>query len=135
MTSENVELARAWFEAWDRTDWDALAEVTDRDFVMVSPDEWPEGGTYHGWDAAKAQWDRLKEPWVEERGEGYEILEAGDRVLVLFNWVGIGKTSGSKVETPMSCLMTPRNGKMVRLEFFLGSEDGRNAAGLADSDA
>jgi ketosteroid isomerase-like protein len=132
VTSENAELARAWFDAWDRTDWKALEEVTDRDLVMVAPDDWPEGGTFHGWEEARAQWDRLKEPWLEERGESYEILEAEDKVLVLFNWVGTGRTSGTKVETPMSCLMTPRDGKMARLEFFLGSEDGRRAAGLSD---
>ena len=116
------ELARAWFDAWDRTDWDALEKVTDRNLVMVAPDEWPEGGTFFGWEQAREQWERLKEPWEEERGEGYEILEAGDKVLVRFRWVGIGKESDMRVETPMSCLMTPRDGKMSHLEFFLGSD-------------
>jgi ketosteroid isomerase-like protein len=129
VASENVEMARAWFDAWNRTDWGALEELTDRNIVMVAPDDWPEGGTFFGWDEARAQWERLKEPWDEERGEGYEFLEADDKVLVLFRWVGIGNTSDMRVETAMSCLMTPRGGKMARLEFFVGSEDGRQAMG------
>jgi ketosteroid isomerase-like protein len=133
MTAE-IELARAWFDAWDRTDWEALEKLTDRNLVMVAPDAWPEGGTFSGWEEARSHWERLKEPWDEERGEGYEVLEAGDKVLVLFRWVGIGMTADMKVETAMSCLMTPRGGKMAHLEFFLGSEDGRQAAGLRDPD-
>ena len=132
MSRENVEIVRRATEAWNRDDWEALMALYDDDVVIVAPEEWPEAGTFSGRDAVREQFARLKDSWEEERIEQDELLDLGERVLALNRWVARGKGSGIEVETPGGNLLTLRDGRIVRIEFFTNQSKAREAAGLSE---
>jgi ketosteroid isomerase-like protein len=94
--SENLDLVRSIYAAWDRRDyqWVQWADPAI-DFVVVdgpAPGRWTGlAGMWQGWSEALAAW----EDWRAEELE-YRDLD-GQRVLALFRFGGRGKTSGLEV--------------------------------------
>jgi ketosteroid isomerase-like protein len=62
-----------------------------------------------------------------------ELIDAGDKVLVLIRFSGRGKTSGAEVEALVWNLWAFRDGEPVRWTYF-GEEraEAREAAGLSE---
>ena len=51
MSQENVEIMRAYFEAWNAGDMDAVRQLYDPDAILRMPEGWPEPGPYVGGEA------------------------------------------------------------------------------------
>ena len=64
---EREALVRTSTDAWNSNDFETLKAIWSPEGVIVSPEGWPEVGTFSGWDAMVAQWRRIKESWAEER--------------------------------------------------------------------
>ena len=82
MSEENVEVFKAWVDAWNRDDKRAWTNLMDPELETVPLPEWPESGPFIGPDAA---WDFYKhfEEMLPAR-EAYEITEqidAGDSLF------------------------------------------------------
>ena len=60
MSEENVEVARAYFEAWNAGDMDALREVYHPDLIVRAPEGWPEPGPFVGREAVISQAKRRR---------------------------------------------------------------------------
>ncbi len=71
-------LLRRSVEAWNADDFDQLASIWQNDGTIVSPEGWPEPGTFRGWDALVAQWRRLKDSWDDEHVELISTETAGE---------------------------------------------------------
>ena len=130
MSQENVEIVRRGFEAWNRNDWETLMARYDPDVITVPPAEWPEAETGTNRDTLRHQFEQAKDPWEEERVEVDEIRDLGDRVLALYRWIARGSGSHVEVEHPVATLNTLRDGRIVRLEYFLDHSKALEAAGL-----
>jgi ketosteroid isomerase-like protein len=105
-------------------------ELYDEAAEIVAPEEWPEAGTFSGRGAVREQFERLKDSWEEERIEQDELIDLGERVLALNRWVVRGKGSGIYMETPGGNLITVRDRRIARIEFFTDQAQARRAAGL-----
>jgi ketosteroid isomerase-like protein len=59
--------------------------------------------------------------------EADEMIESGDRILVLVRWKGHGKESGVEMEAPGAHLWTFRDGLVVRYQVFRDRDEARAA--------
>jgi uncharacterized protein len=136
MAQDNVALARAGYEAFNRGDIDGLLD-------LCAPDvEWQDGGApldtaaVTGKDAVRAFFETVMEPWEEIRREPEEIIDlGGDRVLVLFTQSVRGKGSGVEVVARAGDLLTLREGRLVRWIGYPYRDEALAAAGLPEQDA
>jgi ketosteroid isomerase-like protein len=131
MSQENVELVLRVFDAFNKGE---DSPTLDADIVVTPPAGWPDAGQeIRGLEAWRRQVGRLRDSWENPHLEIDEIRSAGeDRVVVLFHYVTTGKDSGIPFETAMGAVHTIRNGKIVRLDYFLSPAEALAAAGLSE---
>jgi ketosteroid isomerase-like protein len=131
--SENVDLVRSIFAAWEVGDFSS-ADWARPDILFESI----------GFDAMKTagaaemaeRWREWMRVWEEYRTEADEYRELdGERVLVLMQHGGRGKASGLGIEgmkTPGANMFEIRDGKVVRLALYWNREDAFADLGLAE---
>jgi ketosteroid isomerase-like protein len=118
MSEENVEVIRNVFAMIDRGDaqaWDLLPPnfVIDLSRRLIDP------VVLRGPDEMRAFYRDLDATWADgARVEVEELIDAGDKVLVLIRFSGRGKTSGAEVEALVWNLWTFRDGEPVRWTYF-----------------
>ena len=101
---------------------------------------WPESGgaafpdlqgTYRGHEGFRRVWAAMHDPWdVDVRPE--EMIDAGDRLLVVAHVTAGGRGSGVPVSGPLIGLYTVRTGRIVRERYFNDLEEALEAAGLSE---
>ena len=91
--SENVDLVRSIYTAWERGDYGSISWA-DADLEVVSADG-PEPGSWKGLAAVAERWRAYLSAWENLRAEAEEYREIDrERVLVLARNRGVGRTSG-----------------------------------------
>jgi len=72
-------------------------------------------------------------PWESYRAEIEELIDAGDRVLVLSRDIGLRAGMDKEVDFHGSAVWTVRRGKVARAEFFTADRaSALEAAGLSE---
>ena len=131
MSQENVELARAFFEAWNSGDMDELRELYHPDLIVRGPEDWPEPGPFVGKEAVVRQAERMREPWdVDALEPVCDFIDVGDRIVTRFIWHVAGRGPGADME--MAVVITVRKGKIFGQEFFWDHDEALEAAGLSE---
>jgi len=133
MSQENVELVRGAFEdflsgkkefgaglAHPDIEWDAseLSAVLD-----ISP-------VYHGPDGVRAFWREWLSAWEAVLFE-YELVDAGDKVVVLIDQHMRGRSTG--IDVPMgryAQVYTVRDGQFVHWKVYMDQSEALAAAGV-----
>ncbi len=133
MSEENVELVRNVFamidggdaEAWDLLPPDLVIDLSRR---LIDP------VVLRGPDEMRAFYRDLDATWADgARLEVEELLDAGEKVLVLIRFSGRGKTSGAEVQALVWNLWTFRDGEPVKWTYFGDDRAGAlEAAGLSE---
>jgi ketosteroid isomerase-like protein len=88
--------------------------------------------TYAGIDGFREMWIDWLEPWVTYRVQVDEMIEVGDRVVVLVRDRGRRRGMDVDVELISGSVWTFRAGRIVRVEFYANREELREATGLLD---
>jgi ketosteroid isomerase-like protein len=118
MSQENVEFVRsvyAMLDAGDAEPWDLLPS----DFVFDFSRRLMDPVVLRGANQAGAFYRDLTEAWAEGPRVGVEeLIDAGDKVLVLIRFGGRGKMSGADVEARVWNLWTFRDGEPVAWTYF-----------------
>jgi uncharacterized protein len=131
MSRENVEIAKATFEAWNAGDMDTLRELYDPDVIMRTPEGWPEPGPYVGRDAVMRQFEQVRETWNSDALEAIgDLIDAADRVVVRHIYRGAGHGPESNMESTV--VLTMRKRRVFYQEFFWDHAEALKAVGLAD---
>ena len=132
--SENLELVRSIFAAWERGDFSSV-EWADPAIEYVVADG-PDPGVYSGVPAMAASWRTVLSAWEEVRTEVEEYRELEDgRVLALMNWSGRGRRSGfdlADVPWKGANLFHFRNGRVTRLVLYWDRERALADLGLQE---
>jgi ketosteroid isomerase-like protein len=134
VTSPNVELVRSIYSAWERGDFSA-AEWADPEIEFVRVDG-PDAGSRKGragMAEAHRAWLSTWEEW-RVKAEDYLALDS-ERVLVLYDFSGRGKTSGIEVgqlRTTGAQVFHVRDGKVTRLVTYLDRERALTDLGLKE---
>lgn len=122
--SENLDLVRSIYAAWERGDFGA-AEWADPEIEFVAA-EGPDPSQSTGVAAMAERWRQWMTVWENYRSEAEDYRELdGERVLVFMRHGGRGKTSGVEVEQldrRGANLFHIRRGKVVRLTLYWDRE-------------
>ncbi len=134
MSQENVEIVKAWYDAVNREDWDALFKDTAPGFeVDLSRAVGPWRGVF-GLDQARRFLVEFRETWESARMEPHEFIEAGDLVVVSGTQHLKGR-DGIEVVASATFVWTIRNGAIERMVMYQSRQDALEAVGLSEQDA
>jgi len=115
--SQNVEIVRGFYEAFARDEFPT--EVIDPDIEYVNPVGAVEEGTRRGLPEFREAVGKVFEGWATWHMEPEEFIAIGNKVAVVVAYRARGRESA---------LLTLREGKVVRYEWFHDPADARSAA-------
>jgi ketosteroid isomerase-like protein len=130
VASDNVELIRRGYEAFNRGDLEAVFAQLDPEIEWITAPRTPFAGTYRGPDEVRRLLRDQREAFGEMTMEPYELFENGDKVVAFVRQRATGHASGAEIEIVVGHMWTVRDGKAVRFEGFPEREKALDAAGL-----
>jgi ketosteroid isomerase-like protein len=130
MSSPNVELVRSLFDAWGRGDYSATEWAhPEIEFAVV---DGPSPGFWTGLEGMVAGYREVMNAWRDYRGSAERCLELDqERVLVLIDLSGRGRTSGLELEHGAAGLFHVRDGRVTRLALYFDRQRALADLGLA----
>jgi ketosteroid isomerase-like protein len=129
--SENLDLVRSIYAAWERGDFSS-AEWAHPEIEFVLPDG-PDPGTWKGLAEMAESWRSQVSAWEAFDAVADEVRQLDDeRVLVLSHFTARGKTSGLEVRQKGAELFHIRDGKVTRLVTYWERERALSDLGLAE---
>ena len=85
-----------------------------------------------GHEAVKGRLMTMLEVMKEADVEAEEIIDAGEKVVVAIRISGRGRGSGIDIDANWFHVLTPRDDKVVRIEWYASREEALEAAGLSE---
>jgi ketosteroid isomerase-like protein len=125
--------ARLVFEAANRGDYEAAFALLPEDYETVTPPDLVGLGfdpAYRGRDGRL----RFQQQWLSEleefHNEPEEVVDVGDRLLLLGRMKGIGAGSGAAFDSEVAYVLTLSGGRIIREESFRSHAEAFEVAGL-----
>jgi ketosteroid isomerase-like protein len=132
--SENLDLVRSIYAAWERGDYGSVAWAHPEIEVVVM--DGPSPGNWRGVAGMAESTRDFISVWEGYRNEADEYRELDDeRVLVLTNRIGRGKTSGldlGQLRTKGASVFHVRGGKVTRTVVYFDRERALADLGLKE---
>jgi ketosteroid isomerase-like protein len=128
--SPAVSLIRESYEALNQGQFDWMADHLPPDFELV-----PTAGSgipFVGSEGISRWFDELAEAWTTIRTDVEEVVDFGDRVVVLGRIRNRGRGSGIEVDVVAAHLWTVENGVPIRVEL-IGDREEALRRGRAES--
>jgi ketosteroid isomerase-like protein len=131
MSQQNVELVRKLLEVYNERTFVENTDLIDPDVVWdMSRVQLPDADSYTGRSEFRSFVEAWEEGFASEHMEAKEIVDAGDRVVVMVHHRGRGKSSGIEVNQTFAMVWTFRAGRVVRMEMYPTRADALEAAGV-----
>ena len=130
MSQENVELVRDHYNTFISGDREAALAAYHPDVVFDATLR-PEGAVYHGREGVNEAMRVWIGAWDDWTLELHEIVDAGDKVLMIARESGRGKGSGIEIDHIVYVLFTFRDGMIASWKGFLDRGSALAAAGLS----
>ena len=130
MSQENVEIARQAFEHFVRTgaqQWEAIDPE-----VQVYDHDIPDAGTYRGHEGYLSWLANWGEAWEDFSMRAERWIDAGDKVVFIFQLTARGKGSGVQIKRRDAMVFTFRDGKWVRVDYYNNEPQALEAVGLEE---
>jgi ketosteroid isomerase-like protein len=119
VASENVEIVKQGFAAFEQGGVEALLEFVHEDFEATTPPGLAsEPDTYRGHEGVRRYFDSFYEAMEDIRWEAHPFREVGDRVVVEFTLYARGKSTGLEFGQPAVQVWELRDGKGIGLELY-----------------
>ena len=138
MSQENVEIVRAAYRTYIAGDRDAYLDFFAED-VEARPDaSFPEANPVRGREELKSFLAEIEADWEGGASGGVitEVFPVGDdRVVTVADWGGRGRASGIDVRSSLTSILTIRDGRIVKIEWFFDHAAALQAVGLSAQDA
>jgi ketosteroid isomerase-like protein len=138
MSSENAELARRSFEAFNRGGVDAVVGegLWSPEIVWdVTAAGIPGLGIYRGHEEVKSffeeDWFKVF-PFSEWEAQVDDLVDLGDRVISICRQRAHGAGSGAETDRAFAQVATIRDGQFVRIDNYLNREAALEAADLRE---
>ena len=132
MSEENVELAIAFFNAYNARDSDAVDRLLDPDAEITTmtgraglPTRWSPGTT-------RQYFEQLDDTLADLRIEIERYRQLGERVVALGVIRGFGKASRVEVADDFAVVFVVRNSRFVRVDTYSNEKAALEAAGLSE---
>jgi ketosteroid isomerase-like protein len=128
VSSQNLELIRLGYEAWNRGEFDAILERLDPQVELRGHPQLPEPGPFIGREEVRRWFETLTDAWESISVTPIAFAEAGDSVVALVNIAGRGRGSGVEVESGVDAhVWTFAAGSIVGMRWLQGDEAARRA--------
>ena len=106
-------------ERWNAGDFEGMFELYADDMVLVTGEHWPEANlVMEGKDAFRESTQEWLEVWKSIDLETDHVEAYGDRVVANGAWRSTGRVSGVDGTMPVHLVLTVRDGKINRLEWY-----------------
>jgi uncharacterized protein len=133
VSADNLDTVQRVYEAWNSDEgMPALLSLWDTDVEFVNPGSAIEGGTHQGHAGLVKAIDALDAAFVDYRHDPEELIELGDKVMVLVTFRARGRDSGVPVEISEQHVWTLRDGKIIRFQWFHDEASAKQAAREVD---
>ena len=127
MSEENVEVFRATYDAWNRSDFDAWFDNFDPEVRWSALLE-----EFRGLAGIRRAWRTWKvELQLKVRFD--DIRDLGDSVLALGEVTGTGRITGLNLRAEIAQLASFRDGRILGFRDFASHAEALEAAGLSES--
>ena len=130
MSQENVEVAKAFYDAYNARNSEALdrllhpqAEITTLSSRGGLGGDWSRGTT-------RQYFEQLDEAWTGLRIEIEDYREAGERVVALGVARGAGMSSHVEVASDFAAVLVVRDSQIVLVDSYSNWNDALEAVGL-----
>ncbi len=131
MTARTVEQVMEGFRAMERGDVEAVVALADPEVEFVNPDTALEPGTRHGPEGLRAGMGAFLEAFEDLRFDYDRVVDLEDHVVVTGTFRARGRGSGMELPpAPFAVVVTQRDGKLVRYEWFNTPAEALDAAGV-----
>jgi len=130
MSQEKVELLRQSLDAFNRRDKAPWVALCDPQVEWMPPADWPETATIRGPEATWEFMLALNEPWQEGSYELIELIDATEDMIAARVGRHVrGQSSGIAAEFEFWAVVSFRDGKVLRIEWFADRADALEAMG------
>ena len=132
MSEENLDAVKAFIDAYNRRDFDAAVEAFDPCVEWVLPEK-ESSDSCQGPGPVIRFWQSIDTTWEDLQLRPQEHVDAGDRIATRLRHWGLSK-SGVEIDTELyHQVVTFRDGRMVRIEYFVAWPEALEAAGATSS--
>jgi ketosteroid isomerase-like protein len=120
MSAENVEVVRRFADHWVRGEWAGLEDLVDPEVEQHSTiGGLEQGRVLHGLAEIRRDYESVEESWDEHRMEVDDVIDAGDRVVLLHREYQRGRGSGVELQIEAAVIFDLRDGRIVRIQGYL----------------
>jgi ketosteroid isomerase-like protein len=132
MNKQIIEGIRRAYDAISRGDIQGAVAAVDLapDILWSEPDDFFAGGTYRGAQGVAEYLTRSYEASEKVQSLPEEIVEVGDKIVVLVHFQAWPKGGGQMREGRIADVYTVHDGKVVQMQAYRDPEEARKAVGL-----
>ena len=129
MAQEPLDIVRRSSELWNTGDLEGMFDLYTEDVVVVTGEHWPEANvTTEGKEAFRESTREWVSFWESIEMETDHVEAFGDRVVAQGAWRSKGLASGVEGTMPIHMVLTVRDGKISRLEWYPNHDSALAAA-------
>ena len=132
MSEEDVKIVRRSYEAFMRGDGETALSAYAPDAEWDDTRFRPEGKVHHGRDEIAEVVRMWVGTWTDYSIELERVIDAGDRVVVIYEERGTGKGSGLKMTTRVGMVVTVSGDQITRQVVYADPGEALEAAGLSE---
>ena len=128
---------RLGMEAFNRGDVDAAVSPGSDDFEYIPPREFVEAGFFEPCYRGPAGFGEYMATWSEVVGadlrlEPLELIDLGDRIVMLAEFAGRGQASGAPFTGKIATVSVMRDGRAIRVQGYSDHAEALEAVGLRE---
>src|SRR5260370_21761541 len=133
MNKHIIEGIRRAYDAVSRGDIQGAVEAVDLapDILWSEPEDFYAGGIYRGPQGVAEYLTLSYEASEKVQSETEEILEVGNKIVVLVHFQAWPKGGGQMREGRIADVYTVHDGKIVQMQAYSDPEEARKAVGLS----
>jgi ketosteroid isomerase-like protein len=133
MSQENVEIVKRSIQAFNERDLDTWLALSHPDFEYHGLADWPvRSRVFRGREGIERVLTQTDDEFDEFRQEPLELIDAGDRVAVVFEISAIGKQSRAPVRFTDAAVWTISDGLITRCQICGTREKALETVGLSE---
>jgi ketosteroid isomerase-like protein len=132
MSQDNAEMIRMTIEASNRADWQRAAQYLHPEVEYHTYGRAPEAGVYTGPEAVVGYIERLFEGFEKVEHGLDELIEVGDRLVVVLDQRAWPHGSSEPVAQQVFELWTVRDGLLAERRSYSSRSEALEAAGLRE---
>jgi ketosteroid isomerase-like protein len=133
MSQQHVKQLLRAYEALNSGDLEAATANLPADFEFIPPPMLPEGDVYRGPQGLRQLWETWKGTFPDFHVQIEEMIDAGDKVIVMAAVSGTATDTGLEVKTPsFAWVWSFEEDKPVRMEAMPNRATAVEAVGLSE---